>query len=442
MKKITKQLLLPTAVSEAMNILRNAGFQAFLVGGAVRDLLLGRTPKDYDLTTDATPDQIESVFPHTYPSGKKYGTITVLIDGFVQEITTFRFDGEYTDGRRPNQVTFSTNVEEDVTRRDATINAILYDGKDVIDYIGGVDDLLKGTVRAIGNPDQRIQEDALRMLRYIRIASQLGFSIEPKTFAAIKKNVEKIAVISQERIRDEIFKILLIDSPLLPTAYAQLLASGLFHLVLPELAPAVGFEQHNPHHNRDVMGHTLEVIKNVRPEITLRLAALFHDCAKPHTFSRDADGIGHFFGHAGSSAAIAQNVLRRFGCSTELSDQITGLVREHMSIPDPANKASIRRLLGRLGEQGVSDLLELIKADRPGYSTESVLNLVRNSIKEIIEEGHAISLRHLAITGRDLISAGLKPGPSMGEVLQGLLNAVIEQPHLNERETLLALASA
>ena len=444
---IKRHIDVPPEAMEVLETLRKNGFQSYIVGGFVRDSLLNKKPKDIDITSDATPDQVEAIFSHSIPTGKEHGTITVVVNNAPFEITTFQPEGVYSDGRRPDMVVYSTSVEEDVTRRDATINGLLYDGENIIDFVGGMDDLIKGVVRAIGNPLDRIrypEEDPVRMLRYIRIAAKLGFLIDPATMAAIRTSAQNIVHVSRERIRDEIFKILMVEPQFIHGAFTAILSTGLLPLILPELFPCVGLDQKNPHHHLDVFGHLLDIVKHTPAKLELRVAALLHDVGKPATFFTDNEGVGHFNGHAGTSAEITRSLLRRFNCRNEFTDAVVTLVREHMNIPDSNNKAALRRLLGRVGEEGISDLFSLIHADRykEGFCIENVINACRDAVAEIIEEGNAFSLRHLAVTGRDLIAAGHKPGPQMGQVLNNLLNAVIEMPHLNQKAALLELSFA
>jgi len=291
-----------------INKLDENGFEAFAVGGCVRDSILNKVPGDWDMTTSALPENIISIFDKTIPTGMKHGTITIIIDKESFEVTTYRIDGDYKDNRRPDQVEFVTSIKEDLSRRDFTINAMAYNHKEgLIDFFNGKEDLQSRIIRCVGDANTRFKEDALRMLRAIRFSAQLEFSIEEETFKAIANNSHLIKAISQERIREELTKILLSEKP--SYAFINLEKSGILKHILPEIQKMAGFDQRNPHHDKDIFMHTLSVVDNTPKDKNLRLAALFHDIAKPVTFSVDNKGIGHFYGHGKIGTEITEKVL-------------------------------------------------------------------------------------------------------------------------------------
>ena len=317
-----------TQAAQAIERLRAAGHEAWIVGGCVRDVLLGRTPTDYDLTTSALPEETEAVFAgeRLIETGLQHGTVTVLLEGVPLEITTYRVDGGYTDARHPDGVTFTRSLREDAARRDFTINAMAYaPGEGLQDFFGGQADLSAGVIRAVGEADRRFQEDALRILRAIRFASVLGFELDPETDAAGRRNAPLLQKISVERVFVELSKLLCgPGAGKILRAYPDILG-----VVLPELTPTVGFAQHNVHHCYDVYTHTAVAVDHVPPEVTLRLAALFHDLGKPATFSMGEDGQGHFYGHPKVSAALAEQILLRLRAPKRLREEVVRLVEVH-----------------------------------------------------------------------------------------------------------------
>jgi len=421
-----------------LNKLKENGFESYIVGGAIRDLILNKPPKDFDITTQALPEQVIELFDNTILTGLQHGTVTVMINHIPIETTTFRSDGNYSDSRRPDSVEFGVSVKDDVMRRDFTINGLLYDGENIIDLVHGLDDLKQGIIKAIGNGFQRFQEDPLRTMRSIRFSSQLGFKIDHLTFVNIKCCNVLIQKISQERIRDELVKILLSDKP--SEGIRLLSESGLLQHILPELQLCVGFDQHNKHHSKNVFNHILKVLENTPTVLNLRLAALFHDISKPETFTMDDNGQGHFYLHHKVGADKTREIMKRLKFDNETINNVCILVYEHMSRYPKLREGSVKKLLKRLGEHSVDDLINLQIADiigsKPPYDFENVV-LLKNELKRIIETKEPIAVNQLAINGHDLIELGIKPGKRMGEILNELLQLVMDKPEMNTKDQLL-----
>ena len=430
--------MLPQA-AQAIQRLQEAGYEAWIVGGCVRDFLLGRTPTDYDLTTSALPKETEAVFAgeKLIETGLQHGTVTVVLDGVPLEITTYRVDGGYTDARHPDGVTFTRSLREDAARRDFTINAMAYaPGAGLQDFFGGREDLSAGVIRAVGEPDRRFQEDALRILRAIRFASVLGFELDPGTDAAARRNAHLLTKISVERVFVELGKLLCG-----PGAGKILLAyPDILGVVFPELTPMVGFEQHNVHHCYDVYTHTAVAVDHVPPELKLRLAMLFHDIGKPATFSMGEDGQGHFYGHPKVSAALAEQILVRLRAPKRLREAVVRLVRVH-DWPLSTEPRLIRRRLQQLGEEGFFDLLRVKKGDTAACflsdcTREDDRNEVEDAAKAILVAKPCLTVRDLAVSGRDIMALGYC-GPGVGAALRGLLERVIAGEIPNEKTALL-----
>lgn len=434
---------IPRYVKKIIKKLEEKGYVAYIVGGSVRDLLIGKEPSDFDVTTDAHPDEIEKIFSDytTLEVGKQFGTVVVVQDEGIVEVTTFRADGEYIDGRRPEKVYFSNDILEDLSRRDFTINAMAYNEKTgIIDYFNGRTDLDKKIIRAVGNPEHRMKEDYLRIMRALRFASQLAFSIDNSTFEACKLYHANIAQISIERIREELFKIILSQKP----SYGIRLLEGtkILEVILPELIATIGFNQHNPNHDKDVYEHTLCVLDNTLPILHLRLAALFHDIGKPLTFTKDENGVGHFYGHDKLSVIMTKEILKRLKSSNELIEKVTILIDKHMSQHDNIGEKGLKRLIAKTGEEDIFTLLELQKSDRLcSNSNSDIADLLEREkrIKEILEYKEVYEKNQLAIDGKDVIELGYKQGKIIGEILDYLLELVLENPELNDKEELIVI---
>ena len=436
-------MYLPRAVQDCMHALEAAGFQCYAVGGCVRDALLGLTPSDYDLCTDATPAQICSVFAHRQllHHGEKHGTVGVVTDGQVFEITTFRTEGGYRDSRHPDWVAFVSDIKEDLARRDFTVNAMAYNpGTGYIDPFGGQADLENGILRAVGDPWQRFREDALRILRGMRFSARFHLTPDTDTATAMKELAPLLDKIAQERIFEELCKLLLSASATDLLTFAPILTR-----VIPELTPSVGFQQHSPHHRYDVFTHTAHVVEAVPNELPLRWAALLHDVGKPAAFTQDPDGRGHFKGHAKISREMADAILLRLKAPTALRQQVTELIGQHMTKLEPEKKL-LRRRLGKLGAPLLEMLLQLQEADMGSKGTgkeEDLMQFVRirELLQEIDAENSCLTLNDLAINGKALQQAGFTPGPKMGKCLNLLLEQVLDEQLPNDACALLEAAN-
>lgn len=435
-------MTIPDQVKTALERLNAAGHETYVVGGAVRDLVRGSGPvRDWDLATAALPEQTEAVFLD-FPlieTGLKHGTVTVLLDGMPLEITTFRVDGAYTDHRRPDGVRFTGRLEEDLARRDFTINAMAWrPGHEMVDLFGGREDLRRGVIRCVGTPERRFREDALRILRALRFSSELCFAIENETAAALRSQRQLLGTVSPERVHSELTRLLCG-----PGAEEVLLEYGdVLAAPIPELAPMLGLQQHNPHHDRDVWAHTAAVVGAVPPRPVLRWAALLHDVGKPECFTVDEKGTGHFYGHARRGAELADAVLSRLRFDTRSRGRIVELIRRHDG-PIPPEERAVARLLSRMGPEGTEELIALHRADTLGQSP-----LCRGRLadydraeelrRELLEREACFSLKDLAVNGRDLLAMGLR-GPAVGRGLDICLSAVLDGRVPNRREELLML---
>lgn len=433
----------PENVRWAIRKLNEAGFEAWAVGGCVRDSVLGKEPHDWDMTTSALPEETMAVFAGhpVIGTGLKHGTVTLLVDHEPLEITTYRVDGSYSDGRRPDSVSFTRSLAEDLARRDFTVNAMAaHPEKGIVDCFGGLEDLKSGVIRCVGEPERRFNEDSLRILRALRFSAVLGFSIEQKTAEALISLRENLSQVAVERIFSEFRRLICgKDAVRVLREFPQV-----FWEFMPELQPMCGFQQHNPHHIHDVWEHTLFAVENTPPEEVLRLAALLHDVGKPDTFTRDEDGTGHFYGHADASLELARGMLSRLKLDNETKSRVLMLIEYH-GADIPARPAAVRRWLGKLGEQGFSDLLAIKWADtlaQAPFCRERLagLDTLADLAKEILAEEQCFSLRQLAVDGRDLMGMGMKKGPELGRVLKLLLEKVVEGECPNEKEALLRLA--
>lgn len=430
---------IPSAVLRVVERLREAGQEAYPVGGCVRDLLRGAAPHDWDIATAALPEMTERLFAdcRVIETGLSHGTVTVLAEGIPVEITSFRTEEGYSDGRHPDTVRFGVSLREDLARRDFTIGAMALDIEEdrVVDFFGGVEDLAAGILRAVGEPEQRFSEDALRILRALRFAAVLGFAIEPETAAAMERCAPMLLKISPERIRTELEKLLCGEM----AAAVLRQYAGIVATVLPETQPMFGFRQQNPHHNRDVWEHTLAVVAAVPAEPLLRWAALFHDIAKPRCFTVDERGVGHFHGHPAVSAAMVREILRRLRCENRLIEEVAALVEIH-DIRFPAEKKLAVRWAGRWGEERFCAFLELRRADTLAQADPSGAEAYRETMLRFLAEAKAeaacFTVRELKIDGNDLVARGWH-GRAVGEALEALLNAVQGGLLPNEREALL-----
>ncbi len=428
-------MFLPQSALFCIDRLEQAGFPAYAVGGCVRDSLLGRTPKDHDICTAATPAQIAGLFGE-FPlvrSGEKHGTVGVVLEHQVYEITTFRTEGGYADNRHPDWVKFVSTIEEDLSRRDFTVNAMAWSPtRGLADPFGGQQDLQNKILRAVGDPRTRFSEDALRILRGVRFAVRYGLEPEAETERAMQELAPLMDSLARERVFDELCKLLVQIQTRELLRFAPILAQ-----VIPELAPCMGFEQHSPYHKYDVFTHTAHVTAAVAPSLPLRWAALLHDVGKPQAFTMGPDGKGHFYGHARLSAALADSILLRLKAPTALRSRVVTLVEQHMTDLEP-DKKLLKKRMSRLGPETVEQLLALQEADfgGKGRSEDSRFPKIRALLQEIIEENACLTLKDLAVDGHDLMALGLS-GKKIGHTLAQLLSLVLEETLPNQKEALL-----
>ncbi len=432
--------MIPEYAKTVAETLCRAGFEAYFVGGCVRDLCMGAEPHDWDVATSAVPEEMHRVFAafRTVDTGIRHGTVTVLSDGVPVEVTTYRVDGSYSDHRHPDRVTFTRSLEDDLSRRDFTVNAMAMSPEgEIVDLFGGQRDLKNGVIRCVGDPDTRFREDSLRILRGMRFASVLRFAVEADTASAMGRCRELMRDVSAERVRAELTKMLCgsgVREVLL--RYTEELG-----VVLPEILPAVGFRQHHFRHMCDVWGHTCEVVRQIRPEPCFRWAALLHDLGKPACLKVGEDGLDHFRGHAQESLRLAKEVTERLRFDSRSRRRILFLVENH-DRRVPAEAAAAKRALAKYGYGDLMDLIEVFRADLLGQSPEfhrELANYERlaEMIRALEEQKECVTLRQLQVNGHDLVARGLT-GPKVGEGLTMLLDAVIEGKCANERGALLA----
>ena len=439
----TMKIDMPENANRIIHTLQDAGYEAFIVGGCVRDAVLGKTPDDWDITTSAKPMEVKALFSRTIDTGLQHGTVTVMFGKEGYEVTTYRVDGKYEDHRRPNSVTFTGNLIEDMQRRDFTINAMAYnDDEGVVDHFHGMEDLDAHIIRCVGKPSERFDEDALRILRALRFSAQLDFEIDEATKDAIRNQAKFLEDISAERIQVELTKLLMSDHPeRLITAYEL----GVTKIVLPEFDTMMETPQVNKHHAYNVGEHTVRVICEVPKDKALRWAALLHDVAKPVT--RTNDGVSdHFYGHNEVGVEMADKVLKRLKFDNATIERVKRLVYWHdYGMGELPGIKSFRKALNKMGEDLFEDYTYIKRADilaQSDYHRQDKLNnleILKGYHKEIIEKHQCLTTKELAVTGKDLIDMGMKPGPQLGEMLSRLLDKVLDDPELNECEILLGI---
>lgn len=444
MKDNDFKINIPTGAKNIINTLQGSGFEAYVVGGCVRDSILKKDPDDWDITTNALPEETMNIFRTYYkiiPTGLKHGTLTLLDkDDSAYEVTTFRIDGKYSDGRHPDEVLFTGSLKEDLSRRDFTINALAYSDKTgLVDYFNGISDISEGIIRCVGNASERFNEDALRMMRGIRFSAQLGFEIEKDTEDAILQNSALIENISMERIQQEFDKIIIND----PRKVDTLWRLGLLKYFFPEYGLCREVEQNNPYHIYSIDRHLIESMCNIEMKIDLRLAMLLHDICKLETRSTDEKGIDHFYNHGELSSNKAREILRRMKYDNRTIERVSELIKFHDT--DINGKKGIRRLLSKIGEENLRDLLKVKEADILAQNANcyqerhNKLEKIKVELGEIIQERNCYSLRDLKISGNDLMNIGFKPDKSIGDTLNWLLELVMEKPEINEKEKLISL---
>lgn len=429
------RITIPEHANIVLQTLHDAGFEAFVVGGCVRDAILGREPSDWDITTSALPMQVKALFHRTVDTGLQHGTVTVLIGKDSYEVTTYRVDGEYKDGRHPESVTFTASLLEDLRRRDFTINAMAYSDKDgLIDEFDGIGDLDRGIIRAVGDPVQRFTEDALRIMRAVRFAAQLGYDIDPATAEAARQLAPNLEHVSAERIRVELEKLLVSDHPeRLRTAYEL----GITAQFLPEFDVCMRCEQHNPHHCYSVGEHILHAVCIVPADRVLRLTMLLHDIAKPLVITTDADGVNHFQGHVAMSADMADEILRRLKYDNATRKTVVRLIAFHEKRPK-RDEVHVRRLMVQMGPDLFPQWLEVKRADtlaQSEYERELKLHHIARwqaCYEEIVARGDCLRLRDLAVKGSDLVAVGIH-GEAIGDTLARMLEDVVTDPAHNDK---------
>ncbi len=431
---------LPYFAQKAIKMLSDAGYEAYVVGGCVRDSIMGKTPFDWDITTSASPEEIKSVFSgyKVIETGIIHGTVTVIVENSPLEITTYRIDGCYSDNRHPDKVQFTKSLKEDLSRRDFTINALAYnDDEGVIDFFGGIEDIKSKIIKTVGNPYKRFSEDALRILRALRFSSQLSFSIEEETQESIRECSLFLQKISVERINSEFTKLLCGENVReVLTGY-----SDVFIKMIPELEPMIDFNQKTPYHIYDVYEHTVRAVENIDSNEELRLTMLFHDIGKPFCFKEDENGRGHFKGHNIESVRLAKEILSRLRYNKATINKIELLI-EHHDVNIKNDKKQIKHFLNKLSPESFFDLLKVKKADNlaqsPEFNRSDMINGIYLTAKEILSEKECFCLDMLNINGNDLMDKGLKKGKEIGEALDLLLNAVIDEKCENKKEKLIS----
>ena len=434
------RISIPDKVSFIISKLEGAGYEAFAVGGCVRDTLLNRTPGDWDITTNASPNQVKEVFERTIDTGIEHGTVTVMLDKEGFEVTTYRIDGEYEDGRHPKSVEFTNNLIEDLKRRDFTINAMAYNERvGIVDAFSGREDLEHGIIRCVGCATERFSEDALRILRAIRFSAQLGFEIEEETKKAISIIAPNLLKVSKERIQVELVKLLVSPHPeKLLIGYE----TGVTKLIFPEFDNIMKQQQNNPYHCYTVGMHTIEMLKYIKPTKVLRLAALLHDIGKPLVHSINEQGMDYFYGHDTVGSKMAKTMLKGLRFGNDTIDKVTKLVLYH-SYHFQADKKNIRKIINQIGDDLFPDLLELVTADTKAKSSYQQkerleeIEKIKVLYKEIKDAGECVSLKQLAVTGKDLLDAGVSQGKQVGIMLNEMLQFVLEYPEENKKELLL-----
>lgn len=432
---------IPHQVNRAIEILSERGHSAYVIGGAVRDALMGKTASDWDITTSAKPSETLDAFKNfrTVETGLKHGTVTVIIDSMSLEITTFRIEHGYSDNRHPDSVDFTNRIEDDLARRDFTVNAIAYSPKTgFADPFGGQEDIKRKLIRCVGDADRRFNEDALRILRALRFSSVLGFEINPETAKSIHRNYKLLENISVERIFVELSKLLCgKDAGKILREYEDVI-----FYVLPELKPMKNCSQNHERHIFDVWGHTIKAVESVESDPRLRFAMLLHDSGKPHCKTTDENGIDHFYSHAKTSRKIADNIMLRFKTSNAFRNHVCNLVEYHDFLPDKINKKTFRKYIGKLGLDTVEELFKVraadVSAQNPKFIEESLQSneIGFKTFEEIKNEAACFKISDLAIGGKELEALGVKPSPEMGRMLETLLEEVMEDKTKNTKEAL------
>lgn len=435
---------LPKDVEYIINKLQEEGYEAYVVGGCVRDILLGRIPKDWDIATSALPDSVISIFQNVIPTGIKHGTVTVMINDSGYEVTTYRIDGAYDDNRHPSDVEFVKNIKEDLARRDFTINAMAYNYNDgLIDPFGGTNDLEQKAIKCVGIPQLRFEEDALRMMRAFRFSAQLGFNIDTMTLKCIRNNSFRLLDVSKERIREEFNRILVCCNNIENSNANRIFAfDELSNIIFNTTSLSeLKVKQNNPHHHLNIYNHTMLSMNLIDNKLTLKLAMLFHDFGKVYTETIDESGISHYYGHPIISKEIAKVWLKRYKYDNKTLDKVLTLIEYHDNLN--CSKRAIKRLLNKIGEDNFRDLIEIRKADILAQNPRFLYGKIKELIKiekifdEILENKEPFTVKDLAINGIDIMALGVPQGKHIGEILNKCFDYIIEDPMRNNREELL-----
>lgn len=437
------QIRLPDKVNKIIEILTAAGYEAYAVGGCVRDSILGKEPSDWDITTSATPEETKRLFDRTIDTGIKHGTVTIMLDREGFEVTTYRIDGDYEDGRHPKEVTFTASLEEDLRRRDFTINAMAYNEQcGLVDIFGGVRDIEQGIIRCVGNAEERFTEDALRMMRAVRFSAQLGYQIDAETKSAVRRLAPNLKLISAERIQAELVKLV---TSLHPDYLRIAYETGITEQVLPEFDICMKTPQNNPHHCYSVGEHILHAMQKIDADKVLRLGMLFHDIGKPKTMTVDEKGITHNKGHAIVGEKMAREILHRLKFDNDTIDKVAKIVLYHDQEITPTD-SGVRRAVNRMGGDIFPMLFPVRRADicaQSDYHREEKLQklaYIQEIYDGILQRQECLSLRDLAVTGSDLIALGIPAGREIGMLLKELLEIVLEEPERNTKEELLLIS--
>lgn len=433
---------IPQEALVIINTLEEAGYEAYVVGGCVRDLLMNRKPNDWDITTSAKPEQVKEVFERTYDTGIEHGTVTVILDIEHYEVTTYRIEGQYKDFRRPDQVSFVEDITLDLSRRDFTMNAIAYHpDRGFVDPYNGMKHIEECRIKSVRDAKERFEEDALRILRAIRFSAQLGFQIEDNTIQGIKECKQLLEYISKERVRDEFLKICLSDRP---AHINKLYELGLLEYIIPEFIVAYKTTQHNPHHIYDVAHHTIVAMENVPKDTVLRMAALLHDIGKPYTKTTDKKGVDHFCGHPAKSVELSKHILKDLRFDNQTIREVCMLVKNHdYHLGHKINDVLVKKLLNEMGEELFDKLMTLQIADAKAQNPDKLdpklvqVDHVKQLKQRIVEHDECYSLKELALNGGDLIRLGIPKGKAVGETLDKLLDYVMKEASKNTKEDLI-----
>lgn len=440
------KIYMPEDVKFIIDIFNKNNYEAYIVGGCVRDSILKRKPQDWDICTNCNPEETMEIFKDynvkTIPTGIEHGTITIVKNSKHYEVTTYRIEEEYRDHRRPSGVSFTNDLKKDLSRRDFTINAMAYDDNDgIIDPFNGLEDLENNIIRTVGIPQERFKEDALRILRGIRFSGQLDFNIEKNTKEAMLIKGSLLEKISKERIRDEINKMLLSHRPSI--SFNTLKELDLFDYTIPELKATIDFEQKNPHHDKDVYSHIMLTLDNTERDLPLRLAALLHDIGKPKCFTIGEDGIGHFYRHHMIGMDMSEEILKRLKYDNKTIKTVKVLIKEHMFKQDKLSDRAIKRFINRIGGENLERFFKLqtadIKASKPPYDFDNI-NYIKEKCKEILNRKEPLNVKELNINGYDLMEIGIKQGKEIGDILNYLLEKVLDNSDLNNKKDLMELA--